>query len=85
MIHILPEWAHLTHAEVAAKLKVSRQAVLYARRRAAGLCERCGGPAEAGSPFCSDHRKKQTTAARKRKGFKPWRPGGVGRPPRQAE
>jgi hypothetical protein len=40
-IIILPEWANLTNSQVAAKLGCTPTAVLYARRRAAGLCERC--------------------------------------------
>lgn len=80
-IQILPEWNDFTHTEVADLLGVSRQAVLYARRRASGLCVRCGAKAETHRPFCSKHNKANTAYHRKRRGFKPWKPGGVGRPP----
>lgn len=35
--------------------KVSRTTALYRRRRAAGLCEKCGEPAESGKSKCRKH------------------------------
>jgi hypothetical protein len=80
-IIILPEWAELTHTQIAAKLGCSTTAVLYARRRAAGLCERCSSPAADGSAMCLKHGLATARARRKRTGAKPWKPGRPGRPP----
>jgi hypothetical protein len=81
-VQIPADMAGLKDAEIAAALNVSRTAVLYARRRAAGVCERCGKPRSATSTaFCAKHAKKVIAEARKRHGNKPWRPGGRGRPP----
>ena len=81
MIQVLPEWALWNDAQIAEQLGVTRQAVFYARRRAAGLCVRCGSPAEPGRPHCAKHSKAITASLRKSRGFKKWKPGGVGRPP----
>jgi hypothetical protein len=54
-------------------------------RREAGLCYYCDSPARADSAFCEVHRQQTNRQAREHrrrtKGFKPWRPGGKGRPP----
>jgi hypothetical protein len=81
-IIILPEWANLNNSQVAAKLGCTPTAVLYARRRAAGLCERCLCPATAGSAYCLKHSRSLGRARRKRMGQKAWKAGAPGRPPK---
>lgn len=81
MLLIPAELAHLPDAQIAAKLNVSRTAVLYAKRRRDGKCERCGKTPIEGSRFCGKHTKKLRAYHRKRRGHKAWKPGGRGRPP----
>ena len=78
---ISPELAGLSVSEIARRTGYSTTAVLYAQRRAAGLCERCGSPAADG--LCTDHRLKMLAYQRKRGGFNAWKPGSPGRPPRK--
>ena len=79
---ILPQWGELTDAQVAAKLGCTRQAVAYARRRSAGLCERCSSPAIDGHRLCLTHSVAVAQTRRKRLGSKAWVAGGRGRPPK---
>jgi hypothetical protein len=81
MIQIPPEWKEKTNCEIARLLGVTAQAVLYARRREAGKCLRCGRKADAGVQYCQKHRKAVNASNRTRNGHKPWKPGGKGRPP----
>lgn len=78
--------AHLSNSEIARRLNVSPTAVMYARREALGLCRRCAKPAlPAGTALCAKHRDLVNRADRKRKGYKPWKPGKRGRPPFSAQ
>jgi uncharacterized membrane protein len=53
------------------------------RRRSAGLCARCGKVAS--TKYLCDGCNDQATAYQRRlRGFRPWRPGGLGRPPKRA-
>lgn len=81
MIEIPQEWMKETNCEIARRLNVSPTAVMYARRRLLGKCLRCKRKAEPGTQHCPKHRKAINAAKRQRKGHKPWRPGGRGRPP----
>jgi hypothetical protein len=68
--------------EIAAVLSVSHETARKMRNRAAGKCEICGKS----EPFpsrtrCLDCLQSTRRAIHKRKGTKPWKPGGVGRPP----
>lgn len=85
MIQIPQEWMKETNCEIARRLGVTPQAVLYARRRQTGKCLRCPKAAQPGTQYCARHRKAINKAMRTRKGFKPWQPGGRGRPPVDAE
>lgn len=78
-VEIAPET--LTDSKLASMLGCSRTAILYARRRAAGLCERCTSPAEDGKAYCLRHSVALARARRKRMGNRPWKPGRPGRPP----
>ncbi len=71
----------LTDSKLASMRGCSRTAILYARRRAAGLCERCTSPAEDGKAYCLRHSIALARARRKRMGNQAWTPGGRGRPP----
>lgn len=79
---ILPEWASLTNAQVATKVGCTSTAVMYARRRAVGLCERCSSPALEGHKLCLTHGVAAAKTRRKRTSSKAWVPGGRGRPPK---
>lgn len=81
MIEIPAEWSNLTNIEIAQLLNVSTTGVIYAKRRAAGLCERCGKKPATDGRYCAKHAKAVRTYQRVRKGHKPWKPGGRGRPP----
>jgi hypothetical protein len=81
-ITILPEWESLTNAAIAAMLEVSPTAVMYARRRAKGHCERCDTPAVPGERLCVAHEAAITAKRRRRGGHMPWKPGTRGRPPK---
>lgn len=85
MLQIPPELIDKTNCEIARQLGVTSQAVLYARRRQKGLCLRCGRKAFEGLSYCKKHRKQVNQANRQRNGHKPWKPGGVGRPPLETE
>ena len=80
MIHIPSEWLDKTNVEIAELLNVTPQAVLYAKRRALNLCERCGKTATDGR-YCARHAKALRKYHRKRHGHRAWKPGGRGRPP----
>lgn len=80
-MQIPPELKDKNNCEVARILGCTAQAVLYARRREAGLCLRCGRKAEAGVQHCKKHRKAVSAKNRTRNGHKAWKPGGKGRPP----
>jgi hypothetical protein len=84
MINIPPEMLDQPNTKIAAHLGVSATAVLYARRRLKGLCERCGRKAITGVRHCAKHRREINKNNRKRAGHKQWKPGGRGRPPRTA-
>lgn len=62
---------------------------LIAKRTANGKCLDCGGD-RGGNPIrCDECLKGQARANRERsrrvEGWKPWRPGGKGRPPKHPE
>lgn len=80
MIQVPPEWWNKTNCEIAGLLGCTPTNVLFARRRALGLCERCKRKATKGR-FCATHEKKVRRYQRSLKGHKPWKPGGRGRPP----
>lgn len=66
--------------------KLSRQRIYALRRKAEGKCRICGQPrVEGNKNFCEKHVKQVRAASRKFKGFRPWHPGGVGRPPHWAK
>lgn len=50
----------------------------YRSRRAAGICCKCNSPAYGGTAHCYKHLTYMRLRNRKRKGFKPWHPGGPG-------
>lgn len=81
-ITILPEWFELTNAEIAAKLDCTPTAVMYARRRAAGVCERREGVRLMGHNLCLKHAVEVARTRRRRSGSKAWTRGGRGRPPK---
>src|SRR5438874_2644738 len=58
---------------------VSRQRRWQIARRAEGKCEWCGLPLNRYAAMCDDCASKIRMRARKRGGFKPWRPGGRAR------
>lgn len=83
---VIPEgWLHLTNTEIARRFGVRTTTILYARRKQAGLCLRCKGHVEPGFQHCAKHRDAINRSNRKRKGQMPWKPGGLGRPPRMTE
>jgi hypothetical protein len=84
MIQIPPEMNDKSNCEIARVLGVTPQAVLYARRKRDGRCLRCGRKAHEGLSFCMKHRKAVNRANRERNGHKPWKPGGRGRPLKEA-
>lgn len=63
---------------------VSRQRRWQIARRAAGKCEWCGQRLNKYSAMCDDCAKRIRERARKRGGFKEWKPGSRGRPPKDA-
>jgi uncharacterized paraquat-inducible protein A len=80
---IPPDLANLSNAKIATRLGCTPTAVMYARRRAAGLCERCKAPvAPGGSTVCEACESAIDLKRRKRLGHNPWKPGGKGRPPK---
>jgi hypothetical protein len=66
-----------------------RASLAWQRRKVAeGRCKRCGEPRGEPSHYttmCDACMLKQRRRQSERKGFKPWRPGGIGRPPRVRE
>jgi hypothetical protein len=66
--------------------KLSRQRLAQIRAGAEGLCAQfCGRPKRPGRVLCRACALKDTVRHRERHGFKPWQPGGMGRPPLPAE
>ena len=62
---------------------LTRQQRLYLRRRRDDLCVTCGKPKSGSSElYCVTHEEANKVRARKRGGFRKWRPGGPGRRPR---
>ena len=60
---------------------VSRQLLWRRTHKKLGLCAECSRPRYRGTTFCKLHLKRQRVSKRKSHGFKPWKPGGKGRPP----
>ena len=52
------------------------------QRIAAGLCAKCAQPRNEYATLCDDCTKKWRVHIREQRGLQPWRPGGVGRPPK---
>jgi len=86
---IPPELAHLSPGAIAKALGYSRTAILQARRREAGLCISCAGRDPDQGGYCASCRrsirKSQARRARKKNGFRKWKPGSRGRPPKAAK
>ena len=59
----------------------SRQLLWRHKHLELGLCALCSRPRYLGTTFCQLHLKKYRVSKRKSQGFKPWKPGGKGRPP----
>jgi hypothetical protein len=59
----------------------SRQLLWKKKHLKLGLCALCPRPRYLGTTFCQLHLKKYRVSKRKSQGFKPWKPGGKGRPP----
>jgi hypothetical protein len=85
MIKLTPKLAKLSNAELARRFGVTPTAIVFARRKAMGLCTVCASPAVEGRRFCTDcqvaRRTYMRNRDRKRYGWKPWEPGKKGRPP----
>jgi hypothetical protein len=60
---------------------LSRQAQYQKRKITAGLCGKCGREPLFSSTLCLGCIRVNRHLQRKARGFKPWKPGGVGRPP----
>ncbi|MDE2101013.1 MAG: hypothetical protein KGL39_27450 [Patescibacteria group bacterium] len=84
-ITIPPALAALPDNELARIFECSRQAVLFARRRQAHQCVKCGRNVQDGTALCTTHRiearKYQRQRNRNRNGHRPWKPGRRGRKP----
>lgn len=65
--------------------KPSRQRAYQIRHRAEGLCVYCAHKAALGTYVCAMHLLKRREWDRKRRGLKPWHPGGPGRRPKEWE
>ena len=85
MIEIPSQYADLSPAEVAKRLKVSISAITQARRRSVGLCRYCDEAALYQLTVCAAHRTQRNSTTRQRTGSAPWKPGGRGRPPKKAD
>jgi hypothetical protein len=59
----------------------SRQLLWRKEHKKLGLCVQCSQPRYLGTTFCKVHLKKDRISKRNSLGFKPWKPGGKGRPP----
>jgi hypothetical protein len=59
----------------------SRQLLWRRKHMKSGLCAQCSQPRCLGTTLCKAHLKKYRIAKRKSQGYKPWKPGGKGRPP----
>jgi antitoxin ParD1/3/4 len=59
----------------------SRQLLWKKKHLKLGLCSLCSQPRYLGTTFCKVHLKKYRVSKRKSQGFRPWKPGGKGRPP----
>jgi predicted amidophosphoribosyltransferase len=60
----------------------SRQRLWQLMNSAEGLCEVCSAPITHYSTMCDACAAKKRLQVQARRGFKPWRPGGKGRPPK---
>lgn len=84
-ITIPPALVPLSDAELAQIFNCSRQAIIFARRRANLQCVKCARPVTPGSQFCTTHKVQARSYMRRRNrrihGFNPQKPGGRGRPP----
>ena len=77
------EWALGASAE-ARRLGTSRQVVIQWRAIARGLCVSCGGRRNLYAHKCDACHLRQVERVRQRGGYRPWKPGGNGRPPKWA-
>ena len=72
-------------AELGRRLGVSRQRAWQILKNSQGLCQICGSSPSIRQGVCPSHladkRRFKRESQRKRNGYKPWRKGGVGRPP----
>ena len=69
------------YSELARKLGVSRQSVFQRKKTATGKCGYCGNEPLFSKDRCKECHLKNRIRIRKRQNFKPWKPGGRGRPP----
>jgi hypothetical protein len=60
----------------------SRQRLWQLLRSAEGLCEICSAPITHYSTMCDGCAEKRRAQTRLRLKYKPWKPGGKGRPPK---
>ena len=61
-------------------MTLSRQRKWQLKKKAEGLCQNCGKPAEKGI-WCKACGRKKKEENRLKRGFKQWVSGGKGRPP----
>lgn len=63
----------------------SRRVRYMKKKLAAGLCRSCGQLRDPNSAvYCTEHHVRERERLRRRAGYKPWRPGHRGRPPKVA-
>lgn len=63
---------------------MSRQREFQERNLKKGICQNCGKPRFKNGVYCYAHTIYSRNYQRERAGYKPWRQGGRGRPPREA-
>ncbi len=63
------------------KERSTRESDRQQRRKAEGLCIRCGEPRTVSKEYCDRCLIKRRQYWRKKRGSVKWKPGGIGRPP----
>lgn len=78
----IEDWKKRLMEETVKMTTPSRQRIWQLLNSAEGLCEMCSAPITHYSTMCDGCAEKKRLQIQSRRGYKPWRPGGKGRPPK---
>jgi hypothetical protein len=80
--HAKEDWKKRLMRETVNMTAQSRQRIWQLLNNAEGLCDMCSAPITHYATMCDRCAEKKRLQVQSRRGYKPWRPGGKGRPPK---